>query len=161
MGLEESIDFLGWLGDDDLLTLLSTADVCLAPEPKNPLNDVSTMVKVLEYMAMGCPIVSYDLAESLISAGDAALYAPSGDVQQFAARIDELLSDSELRARLGQAGRMRTERMFSWEASQRALLEAYERAHQKRPPRAPKAPSKCGTAHKRGRPAPKPPIRPA
>ena len=81
LGLAHSVEFLGWLRDDQLLSLLSTADVCLAPEPRNPLNEVSTMVKVLEYMAMARPIVSYDLAESLVSAGDSALFAPSGDVR--------------------------------------------------------------------------------
>jgi glycosyltransferase involved in cell wall biosynthesis len=134
LGLEQSIDFLGWLGDEELLTLLSTADVCLAPDPRNPLNDVSTMVKVLEYMAMGCPIVSYDLPESLFSAGDAALYAPSGDIEQFATRIDELLDDPQLRSRLAAAGRARTECEFSWAASERELLAAYARAREKRRP---------------------------
>ena len=75
LGLGDVVEFAGWLGDPDLRRLLSTADVCIAPDPPSPLNDASTMVKIPEYMAMGRPIVSYDLIESRASAGDAALYA--------------------------------------------------------------------------------------
>jgi glycosyltransferase involved in cell wall biosynthesis len=126
--LNEMVEFAGWLGDEEILRLLSTADICLAPDPKNPLNDVSTMVKIAEYMAMSAPIVSYDLRESKVSAGDAALYATPNDEQSFAASIDELLSDSRRRAKMGAAGRRRVEQSLSWAHSERSLLAAYERA---------------------------------
>jgi glycosyltransferase involved in cell wall biosynthesis len=128
LGLSSFVEFAGWLQDDELVTLLSTADVCIGPDPKSPLNDVSTMVKILEYMAVGCPIVSYDLEESRRSAAGAALYAPADDVQALAELIVQLLDDPELRAQLGSTGRARTESRFSWERSEQALLAAYERA---------------------------------
>jgi glycosyltransferase involved in cell wall biosynthesis len=108
--------------------VLSTADVCLAPDPKNPLNDLSTMNKIVEYMAMGRAIVSYDLKEARFSAGDAALYAKPNDERSFAAAIAELLDEPERREAMGAAGRARVEQALSWARSEQALLAAYERA---------------------------------
>lgn len=131
LGLEERVEFAGWQGDREIVRVLSTADVCLAPDPPSPLNDVSTMVKVAEYMAMSCPIVSFDLRESRVSAGDAAVYVPGSDVSRFASCIDELLADPKRRTRMGAVGRARAAEL-SWERSERALLAAYERAVQAR-----------------------------
>jgi glycosyltransferase involved in cell wall biosynthesis len=130
LGIADHVEFAGWRYDDDIRTILSTADVCLAPDPPSPLNDVSTMIKIPEYMAMGRPIVSYDLTESRVSAGDAALYAEPGDLDGFAARLDTLLGDPELRSRMGADGRRRVERELAWQHSEPALLAAYDRAVQ-------------------------------
>ena len=107
---------------------LSTADVCLSPDPRNPLNDVSTMNKVLEYMAMGRPIVSFDLREARVSAGDAAVYAPANDEAEFAKLIALLLDDPEKRARMGEIGQERISGQLSWRNSQASLLAAYAAA---------------------------------
>ena len=87
--------------------ILATADVCVSPDPLNPLNDVSTMNKVLEYMACGRPIVAYDLKEHRYSAGEGALYARPNSEQDLAARILELLNDPERRRRMGEYNRAR------------------------------------------------------
>jgi len=107
---------------------LSTTDVCLSPDPRNPLNDVSTMNKVLEYMAMGRPIVSFDLKEARVSAGDAAVYAPANDEDRFADLIAELLDDPDRRVRMGKVGQERITGRLSWENSQASLLAAYAAA---------------------------------
>jgi glycosyltransferase involved in cell wall biosynthesis len=127
LGLDDVVEFTGRVPDEEVIRVLSTADVCLAPDPKSPLNDVSTMTKVVEYMAMARPIVSYDLAESTVSAGDAAIYAQEDDVSSFAACIDALLDDPERRAAMATEARGRIEAL-SWPHSERALLAAYERA---------------------------------
>jgi glycosyltransferase involved in cell wall biosynthesis len=98
------------------------------PDPCNPLNDVSTMNKVLEYMAMGRPIVSFDLREARVSAGDAAVYAPDDDEAQFAKLIALLLDDPQKRARMGKIGQERVSGPLSWENSQASLLAAYAAA---------------------------------
>jgi glycosyltransferase involved in cell wall biosynthesis len=128
LGLGERVDFTGRIPDEDVQRILSTATVGLAPDPKNPLNDVSTMNKILEYMAISCPVVSYDLVEARVSAGDAALYAVANDEASFAAAIARLLDDPELGARMGAVGRERINGALSWETSKRELLRAYERA---------------------------------
>lgn len=128
LGLSEHAEFTGRLPDEDVQRILSTADVGLAPDPKNPLNDVSTMNKILEYMAMSRPTVAYDLVEARISAGEAAVYADANDEISFATQIARLLDDPELRRRMGATGRARIEAGLSWEASTRALLRAYDRA---------------------------------
>jgi glycosyltransferase involved in cell wall biosynthesis len=128
LGLDEAVEFPGRLPDEDVLRILSTADVCLAPDPKNPLNDVSTMNKIVEYMAMSRPLVSYDLVEARVSAGDAALYATPNDPAAFASCIATLLDDADLRHAMGAAGRARVERDLSWRHSEQELLRAYERA---------------------------------
>jgi glycosyltransferase involved in cell wall biosynthesis len=128
VGLGDSVEFLGRVADDRILPVLSTADVCIAPESSSPLNDRSTMIKVLEYMAMARPVVAFDLTETMVSAGDSALYAPSGDESAFAERISELLDQPALRQRLGERGRERVVSELGWHRSRDALLRAYAAA---------------------------------
>jgi glycosyltransferase involved in cell wall biosynthesis len=128
LGLGESVEFPGRLPDEELIRVLSTADVCLAPDPMNPLNDVSTMNKIVEYMALSRPIVSYDLKEARVSAGDSAVYAIANDVVDFARCIDELLDSPARRTNMGKVGRRRVEDELSWSRSEKSLLAAYDRA---------------------------------
>jgi glycosyltransferase involved in cell wall biosynthesis len=128
LGLADRVDFTGRISDEDLLRYLSTADVCLSPDPLNPLNDVSTMNKIMEYMAMSRPIVSFDLREARVSAGDAALYAPANDEAAFAKLIEALLDSPEDRARMGEIGRRRVAGPLSWDHSRASLLAAYAAA---------------------------------
>lgn len=125
LGLGDVVRFTGRIPDEELCTWLSTADVCLAPDPKNPLNDVSTMNKIVEYMAMGRPIVSFDLVEARVSAGDAAVYARPNDELAFARAIVDLLYDPERRAEMGRIGRARATGELSWDVSRVHLIEAY------------------------------------
>jgi glycosyltransferase involved in cell wall biosynthesis len=129
LGLSDRVEFTGRIPDADLVRYLSTADVCLAPDPMNPLNDVSTMNKIMEYMAMSRPIVSFDLREARVSAGDAALYAPANDVSEFAKLSARLLDDPQERARMGIFGLERVNGPLSWEHSRKALLAAYAVVH--------------------------------
>ncbi|WP_026468880.1 glycosyltransferase family 4 protein [Amycolatopsis balhimycina] len=128
LGLANQVEFTGRISDEDLVRYLSTADVCLSPDPLNPLNDVSTMNKVMEYMAMSKPIVSFELREARVSAGDAAVYAPANDESAFAKLVAQLLDDPEERARMGKLGQARVAGALSWENSAKALLAAYEHA---------------------------------
>ncbi|WP_182898254.1 glycosyltransferase family 4 protein [Microbispora sp. H10830] len=128
LGLSDMVEFTGRIPDEDLLRYLSSADVCLAPDPYNPLNDVSTMNKIMEYMAMSRPIVSFDLREARVSAGDAAVYAPPNDESEFAKLIALLLDDPEERRRMGEIGQARVSGPLSWENSRAALLAAYDAA---------------------------------
>ncbi|GHG15328.1 MULTISPECIES: glycosyltransferase family 4 protein [Amycolatopsis] len=128
LGLANQVEFTGRISDEDLVRYLSTADVCLSPDPLNPLNDVSTMNKVMEYMAMSKPIVSFELREARVSAGDAAVYAPANDESAFAKLVAQLLDDPEERIRMGKLGQARVAGPLSWENSAKALLAAYEHA---------------------------------
>jgi glycosyltransferase involved in cell wall biosynthesis len=127
LGLEDHVEFGGWAGDERIGELLATADVGLAPDPRSPLNDASTMIKVAEYMSMGLPVVAFDLPESIVTAGDAALFAADNDDAAFADRVEELLDDPDLRARLGAEGRARIAGPLSWSISEEHLLDAYRR----------------------------------
>ncbi len=127
LGLADVVEFTGLLDQDRVIDLLSTADVCIAPEPSSPLNDASTMIKVAEYMAMGSPVVAFDLPETRATAQDGALYARPGDHAGMAGVIDALLSDRPLREALGARARRRVEQGLSWERSATALVSAYER----------------------------------
>jgi glycosyltransferase involved in cell wall biosynthesis len=130
LGLDDLVEFTGFLRKPDVVRILTTSDVCLAPEPRTAINDASTMIKIAEYMAMERPIVAYDLTESRFTAGPAALYATANDPAIFAGCIDQLLSDPERRAEMGEIGRARVEAAFSWDHSARNLLAAYDRALQ-------------------------------
>jgi glycosyltransferase involved in cell wall biosynthesis len=129
IGIGDQVEFTGFLHEDDgVRRVLASADVCLAPEPKNSLNDASTMIKIAEYMAMERPVVAFDLTESRVTAGAAAVYAEPNDPSSFAQCIDQLLDDPARRFRMGAVGRDRVENGLSWEHSKRGLLEAYARA---------------------------------
>jgi glycosyltransferase involved in cell wall biosynthesis len=128
LGLADMVEFTGRIPDEDLVRYLSTADVCLSPDPHNPLNDVSTMNKVMEYMAMSRPIVSFELREARVSAGDAAVYAPANDEEEFARLTSRLLDDPSERERMGKLGKERVEGPLAWSNSQKALIAAYEAA---------------------------------
>lgn len=125
LGLEEHVWFTGWIPDADLLRYLSTADICLDPDPSNPFNDRCTMIKMTEYMALGKPIVAYDLPEHRFSAGDAAIYAKGNDEMDFATKIAELMDDPERRTKMGRVGIERTTKMLAWSHQEQALLDVY------------------------------------
>jgi len=118
--------FTGRIPDEPLQEVLSTADVALAPDPKSPLNDVSTMNKVVEYMAMGLPVVSFDLKESRYSAGEAAVYVTPNDEHEFAQRIVELIDDPAQRQRMSEYGLQRVRECLAWEHSRRVLVQLYK-----------------------------------
>jgi len=126
LALGDLVEFTGALPTEDVVRIISAADVCLAPEPKTAFNDASTMIKIAEYMAMGRPIVSYDLTESRFTAADAALYATPNDEDDFAQCIHRLLEDPALRASMGDTGRRRVRRGFTWSDSEARLLAAYK-----------------------------------
>ncbi len=121
----DMVEFAGWQEFDEVLRYLSSADIGMATDPPSPLNDQSTMIKVLEYLAVGLPIVSFDLPESVISAGDAALYAKDGDELELANNIARLIDDPDLRATLAERARERSSGPLSWSAARDSLLEAY------------------------------------
>jgi glycosyltransferase involved in cell wall biosynthesis len=128
LGLDGRVTFTGRIPDDELLAYFSTADVALSPDPHNPLNDVSTMNKVLEYMAVGLPIVSFDLREARVSAGDAARYVACNDTDAFAAATSALLDDPAERERRGRIGQNRVAGALSWDHSKTQLVASYAAA---------------------------------
>jgi glycosyltransferase involved in cell wall biosynthesis len=127
--LGDVVEFTGYVSDvERVKRAIATSDVCLSPEPKNPLNDKSTMIKIAEYMALGRPVVCFDLTESRVTAREAALYAEPNDVESFARCIDELLDDPGRREAMGATGRARVQAELSWAHSERELLAAYRKA---------------------------------
>ena len=119
------MNFTGRIPDQQMLEILSTADVCVNPDKPCEMNDISTMIKIMEYMALGKPIVQFDLKEGKFSAQEASLYADSHDmVTDFAAKILWLLDNPEERKRMGEFGRKRVEQELAWEYSVDNLLES-------------------------------------
>ena len=123
LGISEWVSFPGWAGQDEAFTYLSTADIGLEPN----MEDIVSPVKGMEYMAFGLPFVSFDLTETRALAGEAAVYAPPGDVAGFARLIDELLSDPVRRAELGLAGRQLVTERVAWDRQEDAYLGVYQR----------------------------------
>ncbi|MGC2701779.1 MAG: glycosyltransferase family 4 protein [Candidatus Acidiferrales bacterium] len=130
--LEDTVNFTGRIPFEQLLDILSTADVCVNPDKPCEMNDISTMHKIMDYMAVGKPIVQFDLKEGRVSAQEASLYASNQDqVADFSAKILWLLDHGEDRKRMGEFGRRRIEKELAWEYSVQNLLAAYERAFSK------------------------------
>jgi glycosyltransferase involved in cell wall biosynthesis len=125
LGLAGHVEFTGRAPDPEVAEILSTADVGLSPDPKNPLNDVSTMNKTMEYMAYELPVVAFDLRETRVSAGPAAVYVTPNDVREYAETIIALMDDEPGRHRLGKLGRLRVETDLAWSHQERAYLGVY------------------------------------
>jgi glycosyltransferase involved in cell wall biosynthesis len=126
LGLGDHVEFTGRVPDETVRAVMSTADIGLSPDPKNPLNDVSTMNKTMEYMAFELPVVAFDLVETKVSAADAAVYVEPNDVAKYARAIVDLLDDEVRRHRMGRLGRERVEQVLAWKHQRKAYIEVYD-----------------------------------
>jgi glycosyltransferase involved in cell wall biosynthesis len=126
-GLDSHFTFHGALYDEALLEVLNSIDIGVSPDPKNAMNDISTMNKVMEYMTLEKPVVQFELTEGRASAGGASLYAAANDPLDFAAKIAQLIDDPALGQRMGKLGRERVLNNLSWAHSVPHLLAAYRR----------------------------------
>ena len=126
MCLSEFVTFTGRVDDTTLFKVLSTADVCVNPDRPNTMNEMSTMNKIMEYMALGKPIVQFDLAEGRVSAQSASLYARKTDTADFGDKILELIDDPNRCREMGMYGRQRVRDELSWEHEEPKLIAAYE-----------------------------------
>ena len=124
--LNGCVELTGFVSDEDLQSNLAAADICVDPDPSSPLNDVSTWIKIMEYMAYAKPIVSFDLKETRFSAGEAATYAKPNGESEFAEMIAHLMEQPELRKKMGTYGRQRVEQELQWTKVGQNLLTAYE-----------------------------------
>jgi glycosyltransferase involved in cell wall biosynthesis len=126
LSLADYVWFTGFVKDEDLVRYLSAADICLDPDPYNPLNEASTFIKVMEYMALGKPIVSFDLKETRVTAQDAAVYVTPNDEVAFAKQIAFLMDRPDMRRKLGEFGKRRVEDELAWNVVSQNLLRAYD-----------------------------------
>ena len=113
--LDDVVRFTGWLEVEAIDRLLRTASVGLQPDPRTPLAEVSTMAKTIEYLARGLPVVALDMRETRRSAGDAAVYVPSGGPEELAAALHRLLDDPLARASMREAALARFRSTLAWE----------------------------------------------
>lgn len=127
LGVSAWVELPGRVPDQTVAEVLSTADIGLSPDPCNPLNDVSTMNKTLEYMAFGLPVIAFDLKETRVSAASAAVYVPDNDVPAFARAIVNLLDDDTARDAMGTEGRRRIETQLGWPHQRDAYVAVYRR----------------------------------
>jgi glycosyltransferase involved in cell wall biosynthesis len=125
--LNGHVEFTGRAPDELVKKIMSTADIGLSPDPKNPLNDVSTMNKTMEYMAFELPVVAFDLRETRVSAQSAAVYVTPNDEHEYAKAIVDLMDDEAARAQLGKIGRGRVEDELAWAHQERAYVGVYQR----------------------------------
>lgn len=128
LGVTEFVEFTGFKSGEEFLERLSSCDVCVEPSPRTLYNERSTMNKILEYMALGKPLVQFDLLEGRRSAAGASAYATPNDEIEFAEKILELLASPERREAMGAEGRHRMETMLEWRFQVPKLLEAYAKA---------------------------------
>jgi glycosyltransferase involved in cell wall biosynthesis len=146
IGVQELCTFTGRVSDEDLCRVLSSADIGIDPDPKNAWSDQSTMNKVIEYMFFGLPVLSYDLHETRVSAGEAGLFVTANDERALAEGIVELIEDPERRRRLGAAGHARVREALAWNFSVPQLLAAYRAALGERKQIAPSAEPETASA---------------
>jgi glycosyltransferase involved in cell wall biosynthesis len=119
------VEFAGFIPKEQLRYHLKTSDICLDPNPSNPLNDYSTWIKVMEYMAFGKPTVSFDLKETRFTAGEAASYVTPNSIEEYAQAVAALMDDPERGKKMGEYGRKRVQEVLSWEHVSAELISAY------------------------------------
>ncbi|MBL4575676.1 MAG: glycosyltransferase family 4 protein [Opitutaceae bacterium] len=124
--LDDHIELTGYISDEDLLSNLAAADICMDPDPASPLNNLSTWIKIMEYMAHEKPIVTFDLKETRYSAQDAAVYVEPNDEEAFARATAELMDDPDRRKAMGEFARKRVENELQWTVVGQNLIKAYE-----------------------------------
>ena len=126
LDLADFVTFTGRIPDEDVAAILSSAHVGISPDPKNPLNDLSTMNKTMEYMAFGLPVVAFDLRETRVSAAEAGVYATPNDVGELARLLVDLVDDEPRRESMGAAGRTRIEEQLAWSHQATRYVGVYE-----------------------------------
>jgi glycosyltransferase involved in cell wall biosynthesis len=131
LGLRDRVILAGFQTKEEFTHALSSADVCVAPDPPSPFNDISTMNKIVEYMALGSPCVAFGLPENKVTGADAAAYADEPTAESLARVIARLLDDEQERARMSEQARARFTQVLSWEHSAPELRRAYDRLREK------------------------------
>ena len=126
-GLEDHVQFTGWLKKDRLLRYMASIDIGVDPDPSNDFNDKCTMIKMTEYMAFSKPIVAFDLPEHRFTSKEAAIYVADNNTDDFAKVLQLLMDDPAQRERMGKIGRDRVEKVIAWEYSVPKLVSAYEK----------------------------------
>lgn len=126
LGLDDHVNFTGYVRFTDVTRYLSSSDICVAPEPSNEYNNRSTVIKMMEYMAIGKPVVSFDLPEHRFSAQDASLYAEANNELDYARKIEYLMDTPAVRNEMSKAGLARIEAELSWPCQAEKLLSAYD-----------------------------------
>lgn len=124
--IADHVLFTGWVAHTDVARYLCAADICVAPEPSNAYNDRCTVIKMMEYMALGKPIVAFDLPEHRFTAQTAAVYAQPNDELDFALQLSALMDDPVQRTLMGEAGRERVGSELAWSHQAQRLLTAYD-----------------------------------
>lgn len=132
--LNDYVDFYGRVPDDLLIAILNSADICVNPDKPTEMNNLSTMNKIMEYMALKKPVVQYDLKEGRFSAQEASLYAICGDTTDFANKIIQLVDDPELRTKMGIYAYNRVLNELSWDYEKEKLVRFYSRILFKKEP---------------------------
>lgn len=132
LGLSGKIWLAGYQANERWQQMLASVDICVVPDPANPLNEKSTMVKLMDYMALGKPVVAYDMTENRVSAGEAALYAAPSDPVDMARQFMALIESPERRAAMGKAGRQRISTALAWEFSAKQLVTVYQTLNSRR-----------------------------
>jgi len=126
LGLNEFVSFTGRVSDQLMLDILNSCDICVNPDIYNEMNDKSTMNKIMEYMALGKPIVQYNLKEGKVSAEGASLYAKNNNINDFADKIFELMNDQDKRDIMSKIGKERIYNELHWEIEKKKYIKTYE-----------------------------------
>jgi len=122
--ITKNIEFTGIVNHDMVRKFLNVAEVCIAPDLPNGLNEYLTLVKVLEYMKTSKAFVAFKLKETMDFANGAGLYAD--DEADFASKIIYLLENPDVSATMGALGSKIINDNYLWSHSEEKLLNLYK-----------------------------------
>jgi glycosyltransferase involved in cell wall biosynthesis len=127
LDIEPFVSFPGWVDPNAIPDHLSRASLGLAPDPAGPRADTATMMKVMDYLAAGLPVVAFDVHETRVSAGDAGVYVAENDPAAYARAVATLLDDPDRRGAMAEIGRRRIDDELAWEHQVPAYIDVYDR----------------------------------
>ncbi len=121
LNLQNNIVWTGYLSDEDLVRTFQTADLLVHPSQYEGFG-----LPVLEAMACGIPVISSNASSLPEVGGDAVLYCPPNDIEQYAENIVNVLNNKELAKELSEKG-IKQAAKFSWRKTAQDTLDVYEK----------------------------------
>jgi glycosyltransferase involved in cell wall biosynthesis len=120
----ERVTITGWVPFEEVPALLASAHVGLDTAAPSEVNHGSTMVKIVEYLAVGLPVVATALRETKVTGGDAVVAVEGDSAEAFVAPLVEMLSSPDVRRARAARARARGAGLL-WPAQRERLLEGY------------------------------------
>jgi glycosyltransferase involved in cell wall biosynthesis len=126
-GLQDAVEYAGWVEGETLAACLNRGDVALYPFDDTLINRTKCAAKLRDLMAAGVPVVAEAVGQNaiMVTHGESGLLVRAGDARAMAQAALDLLDDAALRARLGLGAQRTILEHFTWGKLSEQVEKAY------------------------------------